>query len=37
MDFFLERKDELGLAASEEEVGQKLNEHYTEILLKERI
>ena len=35
MDFFLEGEDERGLAASEEEVGQKLNEHYTEILLKE--
>ena len=35
MGFFLEREDERGLAASEEEVGQKLNEHYTEILLKE--
>ena len=35
MDFFLEREDKRGLAANEKEVGQKLNEHYTEILLKE--
>ena len=35
MGFFLEIEDERGLAANQEEVGQKLNEHYTEILLKE--
>ena len=33
MDFFLEREDEWGLAANEEEVVQKLNEHYMEYFL----